>query len=231
MTSMIFALRAQVRGTVRQSVRRSFTTAVPAAPRGQDWVRWDQRERWADFLTRDVVPPLMAAIEVPEWLRSWLPQQVPGGVPVGGPDKPAADTSRRLPVARLLRMMIEEPGQYLAHRTFNQAVGELWEGTVIDASYPAGKLDPNAPPGIYAVPGLVGVEYGDWCVIFKKGTPGHYFTSVAVTSNTDTNKEEMICIRDIPTSAAYGWCTVTDVLEAKRQYDAHKKAAAAASKK
>ncbi|KOV78502.1 hypothetical protein [Nocardia sp. NRRL S-836] len=244
MTSMVFALRAQLRRTVRQSVRRSFTTAVPVIPRGQDWARW------ADFLTQDVVQPLLTEITAPGWLHTWLPQaspagnntpagddtpagnNTPAGTPPGGSDKPSADTSRQLSVATLLDMMIRKQGQYLVHRTFNRAVGELWEGTVIDAGYPAGTLDPNAPPGIYAVPGLVGVEYGSWCVIFKKGAPGHYFTSVAVTADAkNTNKDEMICIRDIETSAAHGWCTVEDVLEAKKQYDAHKKAAGTSKQK
>ncbi|WNV83923.1 hypothetical protein [Umezawaea sp. Da 62-37] len=229
MTSMVTPLRAQIRRTVRQSVRRSFVTAVPVVPRARAWVQWGQRGQWAAFLSQDVVQRFLAEIAAPTWLRSWFPQPTqtaigtPTGAPSGDPDKPAAKT-RQLPVATLLDMMSEKSGQYLVHRTFNQAIGELREGTVIDASYPAGTLDPNAPPGIYVIPGLVGVEYGDWCVIFEKGTGDHYFGSVAVTAGAEgANKEEKVCIHDIPTSAAHGWCTVKDVKEAKKQYDAHKK--------
>ncbi|MDX3662167.1 hypothetical protein PV646_33105 [Streptomyces sp. ID05-26A] len=236
MTSMMVALRVQVRRTVRQSVRRSLSTAVPAIPRGQDWFQWAHRGQWVDSLTLHVIPQFLAQIVAPAWLPSWLQQpsqtgnstpvgnSTQTGGPAGGSDKPAADESRHLSVETLVKMMIRERGMYLVHRTFNQAVGELWKGTVIDASYPAGTLDPNAPPGIYVIPGVVGVEYGDWCVIFKTGATAHYFGSVAVTAGTkNVNKEEKVCIHDIPTSDAHGWCTVKEVKEAKRQYDAYKK--------
>ncbi len=232
MTSMVFPLRAQFGRIVRRSVRRSFATAVPVVPRGQAWHQWAQHQQWADFLNQDVAPQVLAEIAAPTWLASWWPQLAqagdgtPTGAPSGGSGKPAAGRSKQKSVADLLNMMINEPGRYLVHRTFSQAIGELREDAVIDASYPAGTLDPNAPPGIYVIPGLVGVQYGKWCVIFEKGKAAHHFASVAVTAGVEpVNKEEMVCIRDIPTSDAYGWCTVEDVLEAKKQYDAHKKAA------
>ncbi|MFD4640141.1 hypothetical protein ACFWN2_22700 [Lentzea sp. NPDC058436] len=232
MTSMAWALRPQLRYVVRQSVRQSFAAAAPLVPRGPAWVHWAQHARWADFLTRAVVTRLLVELTKPTWLPLWLPRSsqtgggAPAGAPPGGANKPAADRSRQLSVADLLRMMINEPGQYLVHRTFNQAVGELWEGTVIDARYPAGTRDLNAPAGIYAVPGLVGVPYGDWCVIFKKNGTGHHFGSVAATANApNANKEEMVCLQSIPVSAAFGWSTSADAEEAKRRYDEHKKTA------
>ncbi|MFD5826386.1 hypothetical protein [Lentzea sp. NPDC060358] len=213
MTSMVFALRATMRLVVRRSALRSYGTVAPRIA-----FRHDQA-RLADFLTGQVVQQVVDDIAVS------LP-------PLPEPPPDRAAKSKQLSVATLLDMMINEKGKYLVHRTSVRAIGELWEGREIDAGYPAGTLDPNAPPGIYAVPGLVGVPYGDWCVIFKKGDPGHYFTSVGVTADAENaNKEEMICVRNIRTSAAHGWCTVADVREAKKQYDAHNKKVAGTSAK
>ncbi|USX52877.1 hypothetical protein [Lentzea sp. HUAS12] len=220
MTSMVWALRPQLRYVVRQSVRRSFATAAPLVPRAQDWVQWAQQARWANYLNQEVVRSLLA-MTTPAWLATWRTRPstpgtgTPGGAPAGGSDRPAG-RSRRLSVADLLWMIINEPGKYVVHRTYDRDVGELREGTVIDARYPAGTDDNNAPAGIYVIPGLVGVPYGDLCVLFEKVSPHYHFGSLARTADApNANKEELLSTESISVEHAVGCYTAKDAEEAK----------------
>ncbi|TDV41046.1 hypothetical protein [Actinophytocola oryzae] len=219
-------VRELFRVLVTRSVRHSVTRQLRVRPLPAPQPAWqlpppDARQEWSDWLRVDLPDRL-----VPMLVTAWLDQYVwsvlnpPAPPPAVTTEPPGGDEEKpgrpQLTVGELVEMM-ESSYAWLVHGTLSRNVGRLLVDH-IDASEPAGRDDPNAAAGVYAYPGVQGVNYGGHCVFFREGAVE---TFRAYTESA--NPEEHLSTNDVPLDLAHGWALRTRVEEARQVFLARTK--------